>query len=108
LIVVVVLAATRVMDAAIPREQRVAWVLAVLLTLSLSQHFWSGPADLRALSDVYLLSAVLLLARPSAGRSARPSRRLGERLPDGRRLVLAAAPVAATFGLTFLARIVEL
>jgi hypothetical protein len=103
LIVVVVLAALRVRDATVLREERLAWLFALVLTLCLSKHFWSGPADLRALSDVYLLSALLLLS----GRDSAVTR-LRERLPDRRLLLYAAAPVAATFVLTFGARIVEL
>lgn len=103
LAVVIVLAAFRVRDPDVLREERLAWVLALVLTLCLSKHFWSGPADLRALSDVYLLSALLLLSgrAPVGGR-------LRERLPDRRLLLYAAAPAAATFVLTFGARIVAL
>ena len=104
LIVVVALAGLRVRDASVPREERLAWLLALLLTLSLSRHFWTGPADLRALSDLYLLSAVLLLERPAR----EPRGRLGERLPDARVLLYAAVPVALTFAVTFAARVVEL
>lgn len=104
LVVVVALAALRVRDVTVPREERLAWLLALLLTLSLSRHFWTGPADLRALSDLYLLSAVLLLARPV--REA-PTR-LRSRLPDARMLVCAAVPAGLTFAATFLARVVEL
>jgi hypothetical protein len=100
LLVVVALAATRLRDATILREERLAWVLALVLTLSLSRHFWSGPADLRALSDIYLLSAVLLLSSPPAAARIR--------LPDRRLLLLAAAPAAATFAITFVARVVAL
>jgi hypothetical protein len=92
-----------VRDRRVPREYRLAWVLALVLTLCLSKHYWSGPADLRALSDIYLLSVLLLLSAP-ADEAERPQRRL----PDGRLLLLVAVPVAATFAVTFAARVVEL
>ncbi len=104
LVVVVALAGLRVRDASIPREERLAWLLALLLTLSLSRHYWTGPADLRALSDLYLLSAVLLLARPVRD-TPRPLR---ERLPDARVLAYAAVPSAVAFAATFLTRVVKL
>lgn len=104
MVVVVALAGLRVRDGSIPREERLAWLLALLLTLSLSRHFWTGPADLRALSDLYLLSAVLLLARPVRGT---PSR-LRTRLPDVRVVQYAGVVAAVTFAATFLARVVEL
>jgi hypothetical protein len=103
LAVVVVLAALRLRDGAVLREERLAWVFALVLTLCLSKHFWSGPADLRALSDIYLLSALLLLS----GR-APVAARLRSRLPDHRLLLYAVVPAAITFVLTFGARIVEL
>jgi hypothetical protein len=103
LIIVVGLAALRVRDPQVPREQRLAWVLALVLTLCLSKHYWSGPADLRALSDLYLLSALLLLS-PPADAAERPH----SRIPDGRLLLLVAVPVAATFAITFVARVVAL
>jgi hypothetical protein len=103
LIVVVGLAALRVRDPRVPREQRLAWVLALVLTLCLSKHYWSGPADLRALSDIYLLSVLLLLAPPADAAERSP-----RRLPDGRLLLLVAVPAAATFAVTFVARVVSL
>lgn len=114
MVVVVVLAGLRMRESAIPREERLAWLLALLLTLSLSRHYWTGPADLRALSDLYLLSAVLLLARPT---SEAPTRRRARssvawlsdaRLSDARVLHYAAVPAALTFAATYLARVVEL
>lgn len=103
LAVVVVLAAFRLSDEGILREERLAWVFALVLTLCLSRHYWSGPADLRALSDIYLLSALLLLSGRAPVRG-----RLRERLPDRRLILYAAAPAAVTFVLTFGARVVEL
>jgi hypothetical protein len=103
IIVIVALAATRMKDSKILREERLAWGLALALTLTLSHHYWVGPADLRALSDIYLLSGMLLLA-PSQTPSPSPFLR---RLAD-RRLLLVAAPAVVTYGATFLARIIAL
>lgn len=107
LAVVVVLAGLRLRDDAVLREEQLAWVFALVLTLCLSKHYWSGPADLRALSDVYLLSALLLLSG-RAPVTARLRSRLRSVLPDRRLLLYAAVPAAVTFVLTFGARIVEL
>lgn len=69
--------------------ERAAWVLSLLLVLSLSANVWKGPADFRTSAELHVLSAVLLLG-------------------STRSLVLPAAALAVATTMTALLRVTSI
>lgn len=89
LAMVVVLAGLSLRTAAVPAGVVAAWLVSLLLVLSLSESVWRGPADFRTASDLHLMSTVLLLA-------------------SARRLWLPAAALACATLPTMLLRVVTI
>lgn len=88
LAVIVGMAAAGLIRSAAPLGVKVAWGMTLLLVVSLSASVWRGPADFRTASELYLASALVLLAS-------------GQRLRVPAVLLLVATP------LTGLLRIVD-
>lgn len=86
---VVIGAAWSIRRTTIPDWERAAWVVSVLVVLSLSEALWFGKADFRGFEDAYLLSSIVLL---------------GSR----RRLWVVAALVLVAWGTTFAHRVYHL
>lgn len=58
---VAVLAALSLRSAKVRAWEKVAWVLAVLVVISLAPGIWRGEADFRGFEDLYVLSSVVLV-----------------------------------------------
>jgi hypothetical protein len=65
LALVTVLAARWWTRSSAPLGERVAWLLAGLLAVSLAQGIWMGAVDFRSLDDLYVLGILVLLASPA-------------------------------------------
>lgn len=61
LVVIVVLAGWGLRRSSAPVGIKAAWVVALLLVLSLSASVWRGPADFRTASELYVASVLVLL-----------------------------------------------
>ena len=58
----VAMAACSLRSSTAPLHEKLAWALAVLLSLSLAKNIWMGNVGFRSLDDLYLLSGVLVLS----------------------------------------------
>jgi hypothetical protein len=58
---IAVLAGLSLRNAKIRRWEKAAWVLAVLVVISLAPGIWRGEADFRGFEDLYVLSSVILI-----------------------------------------------
>jgi hypothetical protein len=58
---IAVLAALSLRSAKVRAWEKVAWVLAVLVVISLAPGIWRGEADFRGFEDLYVLSSVVLV-----------------------------------------------
>ena len=61
LFVVTVFAAWSLLRSRVPTWEKLAWVVALLVALSLARGVWYGYANFRGFEDLYLLSAIVLL-----------------------------------------------
>ncbi len=89
LAVVTLYAAWSLVRSRVPVWEKTAWVIALLVAVSLARGIWYGRADFRGFEDLYLLSSIVLL---------------GSR----HRLWLPAALVAVAWVVTFAHHVVEL
>jgi hypothetical protein len=89
LAVVTALAAWSFLRSKVPVWEKTAWVIALLVALSLARGIWYGRADFRGFEDLYLLSSIILI---------------GSR----HRLWLPAALVAVAWIVTFAHHVVDL
>lgn len=89
LAVVTLFAGWSLVRSRVPVWEKTAWVLAVLVAISLSRGVWYGRADFRGFEDLYLLSTIVLI---------------GSR----HRLWLPGALVAVAWVVTFAHRVVNL
>lgn len=58
---IAVFAALSLRSAKVRAWEKVAWVLAILVVISLAPGIWRGEADFRGFEDVYVLSSVVLV-----------------------------------------------
>jgi hypothetical protein len=58
---IAVLAGLSLRNAKVRRWEKAAWVLAVLVVISLAPGIWRGEADFRGFEDLYVLSSVILI-----------------------------------------------
>ncbi len=89
LAVVTVFAAWSLVRSRVPVWEKAAWVVSVLVAVSLARGIWYGRADFRGFEDLYVLSSIVLL---------------GSR----HRLWLVAALVAVAWVVTFAHHVVDL